>query len=221
MTISAIIFDAQGVIYERPELGVALQTLLEHYGLKPRHPSIVHNALRAAIFDANVGRLKLDEFYNAVLRIHGITEEPALAAGREALRFDSTRVTLPNGTALMLRRLQQSGVLLGAVANSPYSAADEVAWLARQGVPTDIWTVYLSSCEVGTVAPDPMIVDKLMQNLGKQPSETALVSHDPSFLDYAADQGMAAFAFQPTERVARARATIDSLGQLVPLLATT
>lgn len=218
MTLSAILFDAPGVLYDRPELGVALQTLLEHYGLKPRHPTIVHNALRAASFDASIGRISLDDYHNAILRVHGLTEEKPLAAGREALRFDATRLNLVDGAAAALRRLRQFEIRLGALANSPYRAADEMAWLVRAGVPADTWAVYLSSCEYGVLAPDSAIMEAAVKGLGEQRGEIALVSGERSFLEYAAEAGLIPISMHYTDPALPVRAKIEDLGQLVALL---
>ncbi len=218
-TVRAILFDAAGLLYERPALGVALQTLLDHYGLKPRHPTVVHNALRAASFDANVGRISLDEFYNAVLRVHGLSKSQALAAGREALRFDAGRLTLPSGTAAVLRRLQQAGLELGALVNTPYTSADEMAWLARLGVPPEIWTIYITSCESGALAPGPLLINSAVKQLETTPESVILVSSDPGFLESAAEQGLIPVAYQPTGQIAVAHASIDQLAQLLPLVA--
>ncbi len=218
MTLSAFLFDAPSVLYERPDLGVALQTLLEHYGLKPRHPTVVHNALRAASFDANIGRISLDDYYNAILRVHGLTEEQALAAGREALRFDATRLSLPTGAAAALRRLKGLPVNLGALVNSPYKAADEMAWLARLGVPADTWTVFLSSCEQGAIAPDPVIMDAAIKALNRPHTEIGLVSRDRSFLEYAAEVDLVPIAMEHTDTIIPVRTTIADLHGLIALI---
>jgi hypothetical protein len=208
---------ALGVIYERPELGVAMQTLLDHYGLKPRHPRIVHDTLRAASFDANMGRISLDEYHNAVLRVQGITEDKAMLSGREALRFDASRIELPSGTAMTLRNLAQSGLSLGAFVNSPYRAEDECAWLMRMGLPPELWTVFLSSSEMGAVAPEPGLMEAAIRGLDKPIDTIALVSHAPSVLGYAAENGLLTIAFTPTS-VDGVRVSIDHLDQLPALV---
>jgi|GEM_PF-1031724 len=219
MSVRAILFDVQSVIYERPAVGVALQTLLDHYVLKPRHPRVVQNALRAAQFDANLGRISLDEFYNAELRIHGFADSTVLSAGREALRFDAGRLMMPSGTASALRHLHQTEIAVGALANSPYSSADEIAWLSRIGIPPEVWRVYLCSSEVSLTAPDPLMIDMAVRQFGVPHNTVALVSRDPSFLESAADLGLTPVAFRPAEPIGAARGTIDQIGQLLTMLA--
>jgi beta-phosphoglucomutase-like phosphatase (HAD superfamily) len=201
MAIRAILFDAPGVIYERPIIGVGLQTLLEHYGLKPRHPTLVRTALRAAEYDANLGRIKLDDYYDALLRFHGLTDERALAAGREALRFDASRLTLNSSTVSTLRQLDQQEIRLGAIANSPYQAADEVSWLERMGIPPATWTMYMTSCEAGMLLPDPKLIGDAVQRLAVPSGDTLLVSRESDCLEIAAGQGMHPVAFQPSAPV--------------------
>jgi len=219
MVIRAVLFDTPGVIYDRPEIGVGLQTLLDHYGLKPRHPSVVRTTLRAALYDANVGRINLDDFFNAVLRTHGLVEPQAMAAGREALRFDASRVTLANGTSLAIRNLAQNGLKLGALVNSPYLAADEIAWLARLGIPANAWALYETSCESGILMPDLVLIEQAIRHLNMPPNEIALVSRDLDCLEVAAAQGVTSIAFQPTVPLPTYALSITHLGDLTAIFA--
>jgi phosphoglycolate phosphatase-like HAD superfamily hydrolase len=214
MAIRAILFDAPGVIYERPLIGVALQTLLDHYGLRPRHPLVVRNALRAAEYDANVGRIGLDAYYDALLRVHGLTDERALASGREALRFDASRLVLFSSTATTIRQLDHQGIRLGAVANSAYRATDEVAWLGRMGIPPAIWTVYVTSREAGTLLPDPTLIADLVEQLGVLAVDTLLISRDLDCLEIAAGQGLHPIPFQPTVPIPSVWRSIEQIDEL-------
>jgi FMN phosphatase YigB (HAD superfamily) len=219
MVIRAVLFDAPGVIYDRPEIGIGLQTLLDHYSLKPRHPSVVRNTLRAALYDANVGRIKLDDFFNAILRTHGLAEPQAMSAGREALRFDASRLTLANGTGLAIRNLAQNGLKLGALVNSPYRASDEVAWLARLGVPANVWALYETSCESGVLMPDLTLIEQAVRKLDLPPTEIALVSRDLDCLEVASAQGINSIAFQPTVPLPTYALSITHLSDLAPIFA--
>ncbi len=219
MSVRAVLFDVQGAIYERPAVGVALQTLLDHYGLKPRHPSIVNSALRAAAFDANLGRIVLDDYYNALLRVHGLSEPQALSAGREALRFDAGRLNLTVGTASALRRLQGL-VSIGALVNSPYSSADEKGWLSRLGVPPDIWAIYLCSCESGLLRPDPPLLESAIRQMEATADQTLAVSRDPEFLEVAVDLGMIPIALRPADPIRVARVTVEAVSDLLPIVAS-
>ncbi|MHB8628422.1 MAG: HAD family hydrolase [Aggregatilineales bacterium] len=221
MAIRGILFDAPGVIYERLQIGVGLQTLLDHYGLRPRHPTVVRNALRAAEYDANVGRIGLDAYYDAVLRVYGLTDERALAAGREALRFDASRLTLLSGTVTALRQLEHRELRLGLIANSPYHAADEAAWLGRMGLPTTTWTVYLTSCEAGALVPDPKLITDAVERLGTPPVDTLLVSRVLDCLEIAAEQGVHPVAFQPTAPVPSTWMHIEQIDELSTRLVRT
>lgn len=214
MAIRGILFDASGVIYERPIVGVGLQTLLEHYGLRPRHPMVVHNALRAAEYDANVGRIGLDAYYDALLRVHGLADERALAAGREALRFDASRLTLSSSTVTAVRQLDHQGLRLGVIANTPYQATDEIDWLGRLGIPASVWTVYLTSCETATLLPDPTLIADAVEQLGVHAVDTLLVSRDLDCLEIAAEQGLLPVAFQPNAPVPSMWRYIERLDEL-------
>ncbi len=218
MPIHAVLFDAPGVLYERPEVGIGLQTLLDHYSLKPRHPTVIRSALRAAAYDSNVGRIAPDMYYDALLRFHGVSDPRALAAGREALHFDASRLTLFPGAAATLLRLFQGGLRLGAVANSPYKAADEVAWLERLGMPSAMWTIYLTSCEVGALVPEQGLFEQAIRALNVPPSEIVAISHNPACLEVAASLGMRAIAFQSPKPPPLPISQIIHLGDLIERL---
>ena len=221
MAIRAILFDAPGVIYERLQIGVGLQTLLDHYGLKPRHPTVVHNALRAAEYDANVGRIDLDAYYDAVLGVYGLTDERALAAGREALRFDASRLTLLSGTVTALRQLEHQELRLGIIANSPYHATDEAAWLGRMGLPATTWAVYITSCEAGALVPEPSLIADAVTRLGTLADDTLLVSRMLDCLEIAAGQGIHPVAFQPSAPVPPTWMHIEQIDELSTRLVRT
>ena|SRR5579864_6820178 len=214
MAIRGILFDASGVIYERPLVGVGLQTLLEHYGLRPRHPMVVHNALRAAEYDANVGRIGLDDYYDALLRVHGLTDERALAAGREALRFDASRLTLSSSTVTAVRQLDRHDLRLGVIANTPYQAVDEIDWLSRMGIPGSVWTIYLTSCEMAMLLPDPTLLADAVEQLGVLAIETLLVSRNLDCLEIAAEQGLIPVAFHPNAPVPALWRHIEQIDEL-------
>lgn len=216
MRISAVLFDANGVLYERSIMGMALQALLDHYGLKPRHPKIVHDYLRAATFDACLGRITADAYYDALLRVHGMTDS-GLTAGREALRFDASRLDVSPTTLPVLQHLQANGLRLGVIVNSLYHAEEEIAWLDRAGVSADTWTVYLTSCDHGTLAPDPSLMGLALRGLDCPPEEILLLSRDESILSYGVDNGMLPFAYQ-SGYVAGVRGTIEQLGQLAAIV---
>jgi hypothetical protein len=218
MPVTAILFDAHGVVYQRPEVGIALETLLDHLSLKPRHPTIVRNALRAAQFDASVGRIPLDDYFNAVLRIHGIHSEQALTAGREALRFDATRLELPHGVAAQMRQFYMEGYLLGAVANTPFRSSDETSWLMRLGIPSEIWAVYRCSSESRTLAPDPAMMQEVIEQFHRPAHEIALVSRERTMLEFAAEAGLIPVAYQAVEALPGLHVVIDDLRQLPPAL---
>ncbi len=217
MRISTILFDAAGVLYERPVTGMALQAMLEQHGLKPRHPKIVQDYMRAATFDACLGRISQDDYYTALLRVHGL-EDAAIPAGREVLRFDASRLEVQPTMIPTLQRLHAAGLRLGAVANSPYSAEEEVSWLERLGIPAELWTVYLSSSEAGAISPDPKLMTPALQALGSPANETLIISHDPAVLMYGIDAGIPSAGYR-VEGVTGMYGLIEHIGQLAVLVA--
>jgi FMN phosphatase YigB (HAD superfamily) len=117
--IQAILFDTEGVIYHRPRQQRYLAAFLAEHELTPRHPWILERALRAARFDVITGRITIETYFDAILRTHGIAAPDLLEAGREALFEDAGDIELYPGVIETLTKLQDSGLRLGAVVDSP------------------------------------------------------------------------------------------------------
>jgi FMN phosphatase YigB (HAD superfamily) len=197
--IQAMLFDTDGVIYHRPRQDRRLTAFLEQHGLKPRHPSILERALRAARFDVLTGRISAEMYFDAVLRTHGISDPKWLEEGRAALFRDAADIELYPGVGETLTRLQDSRLRLGAVVDSPYSAGEEIAWLAARSLSPGLWSVFVVSSAVGTTKTEPLIFERALGQLGLTPREVVFVGHDSAELACAASLGIRTIAFLPDD----------------------
>ena len=115
MSITTILLDAGGVLYYRPREDSYLELFLEEHGYKLRHRSIVDRAMRAAIFDVQSGRISGDQFYNAILRLHGVNDRGDLSRRTRGTAARCCRNRTVSGAAKTLIALSEGGYRLGVV----------------------------------------------------------------------------------------------------------
>jgi phosphoglycolate phosphatase-like HAD superfamily hydrolase len=197
--IRAILFDTDGVIYHHPRRQRYLTAFLADHGLKPRHPSILERALRAARFDVVTGRITAETYFDAILRTHGIAAPELLEAGREALFQDAADIELYPGVIETLTHLQDSGLRLGAVVDSPYTAGEEIAWMAARMLSPGVWTVFIVSSDVGATKSEPLLFGRTLQRLNLRAEHAAFVGHASDELACAASLGMLTISFLPDD----------------------
>jgi FMN phosphatase YigB (HAD superfamily) len=197
--IQAILFDTEGVIYHHPRRQRYLTAFLADQGLKPRHPSILERALRAARFDVVTGRITVETYFDAILRTHGIAAPDLLEAGREALFQDAADLELYPGVIETLTHLQDSGLRLGAVVDSPYTAGEEIAWMATRMLSPGVWTVFLVSSDVGATKSEPLLFKRALLRLNLRADHAAFVGHASDELACAASLGMLTISFLPDD----------------------
>jgi FMN phosphatase YigB (HAD superfamily) len=209
--IQAILFDTEGVIYHRPRQDRHLTAFLEQHGLKPRHPSILERALRAARFDVLTGRISAEMYFDAVLRTHGISDPEWLEEGRAALFRDAADIELYPGVIETLTRLQASGLRLGAVVDSPYTAGEEIAWLAARNLSPGLWSVFVVSSAVGATKTEPLIFEQALRQLDLMPRWVVFVGHDSAEFGCAASLGIRTIAFLPDDPAVETDYTISAI----------
>ena len=197
--IQAILFDTDGVIYHRPRQQRYLTEFLSQHELTPRHPAIMERALRAARFDVITGRIALQTYFDAILRTHGITAPDLMEAGREALFHDAADIELFPGVSETLTKLQDSGLRLGAVVDSPYTAGEEIAWMAARMLSPGVWNVFIVSSDVGATKSEPLIFERALFRLNLRADHAAFVGHASEELNCAASIGMLTISFLPDD----------------------
>lgn len=198
-TIKAILLDTGGVLYHRPRQDRHLIAFLERQGIKPRPRSVVDRALKAARFDVQTGRIACSDFYDAILRTHGLTDPDLFAAGREALAQDAADIELYPGVWETLTNLQEAGYRLGTVSDTPYTAGQKIAWLAARRVSPGLWTAFVVSPDVGSTKEEPAIFHAALRQLRATESEVAFVGHHSVELACAHTMGLLTIAFLPDD----------------------
>ena len=187
------------MLYHYPHPNGYLAAFLAEHGLTPRHPSIVQRALRAAQFDVYTGRITREMFFDAVLRVHGLTDLALFAAGRAALLHDASEPELFPGVWETLVRLRDLDLRLGVVTNSPHPVGDLIAWLAVRNVSPSLWTAFVVSSEVGAMCAEPVIFKRALERLTCESDETAFVGKSSESLGCASTLGLMTVAFLPDD----------------------
>ncbi len=197
--IQAILFDTEGVLYDRPRHDHHLAAFLAQHGLELRHRSVAERALRAARFDVQTGRISRDDYYDAILRVNGLDDPALFAAGRDALARDAAEIMLFPGVCETLTVLQEAGYRLGTVSETPHAAGQKIAWLAARGVSPGLWSAFVVSPDAGVTTSDAAIFHLALRQLEAEPGETVYVGHDTNELVHAADVGLLTVAFLPDD----------------------
>jgi FMN phosphatase YigB (HAD superfamily) len=216
--IIALLFDTDGVLYHRPRQNRHLRAFLDQQGLALRPRSVLDRALKAAYFDVRTGRISVDEFYDAILRVNGVTHPALLADGREALARDDADIELFPGVRDTLTVLEGAGYFLGTLTETPHPVGRKIAWLAARGVSPGLWTAFVVSPDAGLMAADPTFFHLALYQLDAAPYETIYVGHDPNELVYAADVGLWTIAFLPDDPAVETDYIIGSFYELADML---
>jgi FMN phosphatase YigB (HAD superfamily) len=197
--IKAIMFDTGGVLYHRPRQDRHLAGFLAQHGIKLRPRSVVSRALRAANFDVIRGRITREEFYTAVLRLHGLEDETLFAEGHKALLRDAADIELFPGVTETLYALQDAGYELVALSDTPHPAGLKVMWLADHGLAPSLWSDFVVSSESGMLKTEPKLYGRTLARLGYAPDQAAFVGHDSAELACVAEVGLVTIAFMPDD----------------------
>ena len=214
MSITAILFDAGGVLYHRPRTDRHLAAFLSRHSLKLRHRSTVERAMRAGLFDVQSGRISRAAFYDAILRVHGVQDESLFPDGREALLQDAADIELFPGVLETLQTLYTAGLRLGVISDSAHPAHDKIEWLTARGIPATIWRAFIVSSEAGMLKTGGLIFERALQLLGTTASETAFVGHNSAELARAAEMGLITVAFMPDDPAIQTHYRIGSFYSL-------
>jgi len=208
--VKAILFDTGGILYHRPRQDRHLTAFLEQHELRLRQRSLVERALRAANFDVQTGRITRDAFYDAILRVHGLSDESLFPAGREALLRDAADIELFPGVVEMLRLLKEAGYRLGAISDSAHTSEEKIAWLETRKIRPGTWSVFVVSSRVGATKSGSLIFQRALGLLKTAPAETAFVGHSAVELVRAGEMGMLTIAFLPDDPAVQTDCSIAS-----------
>ena len=215
--IRAFLFDTEGVLYHRPRHDRHLAAFLERHGLALRHQSVLERALKAARFDVRTGRISRDAYYDAILRVNGLSDPALFDAGYDALVQDAADIDLFPGVPETLTVLHEAGYYLGTVSNTPHPAGPKIAWLAARRISPGLWTAFVTSPDARVTTADPAIFHLALRQLESSPEDTVYVGHDTNELVHAADIGLLTVAFLPDDPAIETDYYVGSFYELADL----
>lgn len=219
MTFRTLIIDPESILYTRPKPDIYLYAYLESLGIKPRHPQIVQKALKAAAFDVIHGRISRNDFYDAILRFHGV-EESELAVGREAVLRDSFNLQSNPEMIGVLALMSQAGVKLVLVVNSEHSAEEIVDSLEQIGFHGNLWSAVIVSSDINLALPEQGMFEHVLGILGQHSQENIFMTAQVHNLPPMAAHGLTIIGFGLAQESPYAHHQVYSLPELSELLNT-
>lgn len=218
MVFRVLLVEPEDVLYTLPNNYTYLQAFLESIGINPRHQRTVERAMKAAQFDVFHGRIRRTDYYDAILRFHGVTNPNDLPAGREALWGDRTNFQVTIGAIAGMEALHKAGLHLGLVLNTEHSGEELIELLAQNGFPRNLWAVVATSCEIGQIIPDPSIFEAILNVVKCPPKQVMFLTRKINIVPLVSQLGLQGVGFRPTEATTVPR--VFSFGELVDLLTT-
>ncbi len=214
MTVEGIFFDAAGVFYRRtePTDKYALR-LLQEKGLSADLSVQDRARLKALRSQANGGHVTPDEYWDQLLRMHGVAAPEERRTLVAKINDHSNDVLPIAGGREALTGLKQRGFVLGIVTDTMYPIEFKMCWLQRVGV-AEFIDVVACSTVLGVHKPDPAIYLHAVHQAHLTPRESAFVGHDAGELEGAWQAGMATVAvnYDPgTEADYYAQSLVDLL----------
>jgi FMN phosphatase YigB (HAD superfamily) len=216
--IHGLLFDANGVLYHRPKPNRRLNAFLAPLGLAVLPDERVRPHIARERDAARVGKLPIEEYCRAKLRVYGIADPELAERGVRLMLEDAADIALFGGTREAVHALWASGYALGIVTDSAKSAEVKLSWLEAKGLPSHVWTAVVSSAQAGVCKPAAEIYYEALGRMGLEPAHAAFVGHATDELEGAARIGMASVAFRPDDPDFPADVHVEDLRELVDML---
>jgi putative hydrolase of the HAD superfamily len=210
--IRALIFDAGDILYFRPHKGNRFTAFLEELALPEEANAEEQKSLTQQAYQ---GQINQDQYWEAILRSHGITQPKHIERGKEILREEADNVQFFEGVQETLIALKDKGYLLGIVTDTAMPLYVKLNWFERGGF-GDVWDSIVSSKELGVRKPNPDIYHAALRQLGLMAEQAIFVGHKASELDGARAVGMKTIAFNHEEE-AEADYFIDKFADILKL----
>lgn len=185
-SVQAVLFDASGVLYYRPEGNGELDrylSRLKSLGCLDGAPSeAVGPSVEELERRSFTGAVPREVYQRAALRRLGVPDDDALLAeGVAALQADSRVAAYFPGVAETLQELRARGFLLGVVSNTSLSLHDKLALFEAGGF-GHVWDAVVLSIDCGAAKPDAAIYTYAADQLGVAPQQGIFVGHEASEL---------------------------------------
>ena len=211
--IRALLFDAGDILYQRPNKDRRLKAFLHQLGLDGN--GVSKNRMDEIQFAAYQGKLTREEYFEAILRSHGVTKSRDIQRGKIIIEEDDNDIQIFDGVADTLKSLKANGYYLGIITDTAVPVSLKLAWFEKAGF-GDVWDSVISSKEMGVKKPNPQIYHAALDQLGVRPQESIFVGHMKSELDGADTLGMLTVAFNKDEN-ATAKYYVEKFADLLNL----
>lgn len=196
MTVKALFFDANGILYSRAPGHPHFQQFLETHQVLAPAPDVLRRATQEAQFQACSGAIAQRQLYEAVMDLCHVSDSALRAEGCLAQARDDEDILLTPGVTTTLPALQARGVRLGIITNTASSTERKLRWFRERGLDL-VWNVFANSAELGIQKPQPEIYQWALDYCGVVPQEAAFVGHSVRELHGAKQVGMVTVALFP------------------------
>ena len=197
-----------------------LLRLLRHTGLQTNYRCFFRVLDRDYLGDVHCGRRTFDEAMAAFLLSAGLSPgqvEEVKAACQSHRRLMEQDFRLLTGVRETLQQLHAAGLPLGVICHSEHPA-DVVRQRLDRLLLEPLWTVVVSSRDLGRTMPHPACYLAALEALNLTAGQVAFVGHDAAELAGAAAVGLRTIAFN-CEPSTRADVRIERFEDLVELAA--
>ncbi len=209
--VRALLFDAGDILYFRPERDRKIQEFLRNAGFADK--KMDNAAVRILRQQAFYGSITQDEFREAVLRLHGVSDAEQMARGKRAMEEDDNNIRFFPGVRETLIALKENGYMLGIITDTANPLHVKLKWFEDGGF-VHVWDSIISSQEVGIQKPAAGIYEAALRQLGVSVGQAIFIGHDVDELDGARAVGMKTVAFN-YDKKARADFYIERFPDLL------
>lgn len=193
-SIQGVFFDAAGVFYDRHESTEALaKRRLAELGYRAELSAENQAHKRRLHVQATEGRLRHEDYWDQVLRMHGVHADELRATLVKEILAQTFQVFAYPGGREAMAGLQARGFILGIVTDTIYPVEWKMKWLAQVGVAEFIKIVACSTV-LGAHKPQPGMYLSAVQQARLTPATAAFVGHDAVELEGAHRAGLTTVA---------------------------
>lgn len=214
--VKAVLFDAGDILYHRPERGLKFKKFLD--SLTTSKAEDFDRQKADLLYQVYRGGISQEQYRDSLLKLYGITDPNILAQGKAVLAEEDNSVTFFDGVQETLLALKDAGFKLGIVTDTANPIHTKLEWFEKGGF-VHVWDSIISSSEIGTRKPDPIMYNAALQQLDLRPEQVVFVGHKASELQGAREVGIHTIAFNQDSQ-AVAEYSIENFSDLltVPLL---
>lgn len=209
--VKGIFFDAGNILYYKPRKGRNIKRFIARHKLKAiADVRKEKRKLKELAFQGVIDRY---EFYEKVIRLYGVTDPDILAEGITALVKDATTVEIIEGVPETLKALKKKGYILGIISDTATPIQEKMNWFTQGGF-GNVFDSFISSKELGTRKPAPVIYEEAFKRVGLKVEEAVFVGHKASEIKGARNVGLKTVAFN-YDKNARADVYIEKFSDLL------